>query len=214
LRPSELEAASVSLGPGSWTGLRIGLSAAKAFAWAARIAALGVPSFEALAQEAQLRVPGHAVLTLRDARVSGCFCSLFAPFADSSEKSTSVETSAGAQRWIPECVLAHEALIFEVAAVATSHPGIPIAICGDEACLNALEPEAAARGWNLLRGCEHISAASLAECAWRRLGRGEGARTAAEIHKLAPLYLRPSSPEVKLQEAKRARETGATTTGV
>src|SRR5438552_13744577 len=58
LKPAGLSAVAVSLGPGSWTGLRIGISAAKAFAWAAGIPLVTVPSFEALALEASERRPG------------------------------------------------------------------------------------------------------------------------------------------------------------
>jgi tRNA threonylcarbamoyl adenosine modification protein YeaZ len=214
LRPGELEAVAVSLGPGSWTGLRIGLSAAKAFAWGARIGILGVPSFEALAQEASAHAPNQALLTVRDARMSGYFCALFGPqeiIANSSE----IETSSCFQRWIPECVLSQDEMLSAMDAAMREHAGTPLAVCGDEVCLNALEALSAARGWTLLRGCEHISAAALAECGWRRLRNGnggEGLRDAAAIHKLAPLYLRASSPEVKLQEAqRRASEAGAPT---
>src|SRR5689334_15417219 len=49
LKPDALSAIAVSIGPGSWTGLRIGLSAAKAMAWALQIPLISVPSFEALA---------------------------------------------------------------------------------------------------------------------------------------------------------------------
>ena len=48
LRISEIRAVAVALGPGSFTGLRIGLAAGKALAYAARIPVLGIPSLEAL----------------------------------------------------------------------------------------------------------------------------------------------------------------------
>lgn len=46
---SVLEAVAVSSGPGSFTGLRIGMSAAKGIAFGANIGIIPVPTFEALA---------------------------------------------------------------------------------------------------------------------------------------------------------------------
>ncbi|MDZ7315634.1 MAG: tRNA (adenosine(37)-N6)-threonylcarbamoyltransferase complex dimerization subunit type 1 TsaB [candidate division KSB1 bacterium] len=45
---SELSAVAVSIGPGSFTGLRIGLAAAKGLALAREIPLIGVPSLEAM----------------------------------------------------------------------------------------------------------------------------------------------------------------------
>lgn len=47
---SELECVCVSLGPGSFTGLRIGITAAKAFAYALNIPLIGVPTLDAVAE--------------------------------------------------------------------------------------------------------------------------------------------------------------------
>lgn len=187
LKAADLEAVAVSLGPGSWTGLRIGLAAAKALAWGAKIAIVGVPSFEALARDAALRFPGQAIVTLRDARGAGFFCGIFS------------ETAGQSQRWLADSVLSPDELTSTVDRIAREHANAGISICGDAICLQAIESAATQRGWNILSGSEHISAASLAECGWRRLQNGECERNAAAIHKLAPLYLRASSPELKLK---------------
>ena len=192
LKPRGLEAVAVSLGPGSWTGLRIGISAAKALAWGAQIGIVGVPSFEALARDAAARAPDHARLTLRDGRNGWQFCALFG------------ETSPAPERWIAEGVLEHAELLGKVDAALAAHPRVPVALCGDAVSLQALAADAAARNWTVLHGCEHISAASLAECGWQRLLRGEVERTTAGIHRLAPLYLRASGPELKLQAQQSA----------
>lgn len=62
-----LGAIAVSVGPGSFTGLRVGVSAARGLALALKIPAIGVTTLEALAAEAVTIFPGRAALAALDA---------------------------------------------------------------------------------------------------------------------------------------------------
>ncbi|SFN78613.1 tRNA threonylcarbamoyl adenosine modification protein YeaZ [Mesorhizobium sp. NFR06] len=63
----DLDAVAVSIGPGSFTGLRVGVSTARGLALALKIPAIGVTTLEALAAEGAKAFPGHAVLAALDA---------------------------------------------------------------------------------------------------------------------------------------------------
>ncbi|MBR3624323.1 MAG: tRNA (adenosine(37)-N6)-threonylcarbamoyltransferase complex dimerization subunit type 1 TsaB [Selenomonadaceae bacterium] len=63
---SELAAVAVSLGPGSFTGLRIGLAAAKGIAYALNIKIYGVPTLQSLAYH--FAVPNLRIVSLMDAQ--------------------------------------------------------------------------------------------------------------------------------------------------
>jgi tRNA threonylcarbamoyladenosine biosynthesis protein TsaB len=64
----DLDGIGVSIGPGSFTGLRIGLAAAKAMAMATGKPLLGVPTLEALALACSGASDGRLVGVLLDAR--------------------------------------------------------------------------------------------------------------------------------------------------
>ncbi|WP_027054536.1 tRNA (adenosine(37)-N6)-threonylcarbamoyltransferase complex dimerization subunit type 1 TsaB [Mesorhizobium erdmanii] len=64
---AELGAIAVSVGPGSFTGLRVGVSTARGLALALKIPAIGVTTLEALAAEAAAAFPSRAVLAALDA---------------------------------------------------------------------------------------------------------------------------------------------------
>ena len=49
LTPKDVEAVAVAAGPGSFTGVRIGVAAAKGFAWGGEIPCYGVSTLEAMA---------------------------------------------------------------------------------------------------------------------------------------------------------------------
>jgi tRNA threonylcarbamoyl adenosine modification protein YeaZ len=63
---ADLSAVAVSVGPGSFTGLRVGVATARGLALALRIPAIGVTTLEALAEAARAAFPERAVLAALD----------------------------------------------------------------------------------------------------------------------------------------------------
>jgi len=89
IKLGDLGAVAVGIGPGSFTGLRIGVSYAKGIAFAARCAIAGVPSLDALALAA-LEDPGArpemTVCPILDARKGEVYTALYRIVADGLEK--------------------------------------------------------------------------------------------------------------------------------
>ena len=63
---NQLSAIAISKGPGSYTGLRIGVSAAKGLCYALKIPLISIPTLEALAH--QVEYPNGVVVAMLDAR--------------------------------------------------------------------------------------------------------------------------------------------------
>ena len=72
----DVEGLAVSIGPGSFTGLRIGLGLAKGLAFAGRLPLAAVPSLDALAHVAGA-APGATVCAALDARKREVYAALF-----------------------------------------------------------------------------------------------------------------------------------------
>ncbi len=80
LKPQELEAVCVSSGPGSYTGLRIGVSSAKGICYALGIPLLSVPTLENMADLYFARHKDYdgLVCPMIDARRMECYTALYA----------------------------------------------------------------------------------------------------------------------------------------
>jgi tRNA threonylcarbamoyladenosine biosynthesis protein TsaB len=75
-----VERIAVGVGPGSFTGLRIGIATARALAASTGAPVTGVCTLDALAQAlAQLQRPGLARLAVLDARRGELFAALYSP---------------------------------------------------------------------------------------------------------------------------------------
>jgi len=176
LRASQVDRIAVGIGPGAFTGLRVGIATARGLAQSLRAELVGVPSLAALARTGPRERPLLAVI---DARRSEVFA---APFA-----------SPEGEPLAPPAVLA-PGLIGEMAAVASADGGAgEVVAVGDGARRYRTELEAAGLEVPADEDPVHLlRAAAVCEL-------GAGAEQATDYQLVVPDYLRRPDAELTLQ---------------
>ena len=76
---ADLGGIAVAVGPGSFTGIRVGVSTARGLALALSIPSIGVSTLDALADEARAAFPGRPVLVALDARRDEIYVATYGP---------------------------------------------------------------------------------------------------------------------------------------
>ncbi len=180
--PQDVTAVAVAAGPGSFTGVRIGVAAAKGFAWARELPCCGVSTLEAMALN--FGAWDGYVCPVMDARRSQVYNALF-------EINQGQITRIREDRAISLAELAEELKILEK----------PVFLVGDGSilCYNTLKETVPA----LVCPPEHRMhqrAAGVALAAKAMLERGESCDGAA----LQPNYLRLSQAERERLEKQKS----------
>ena len=75
---SHIDRLAVTIGPGSFTGIRVGVAAARGFALSLDVPAVGVTTLEVMAAAQREKTPGRAVLAAMDAKRDEIYLQPFA----------------------------------------------------------------------------------------------------------------------------------------
>ncbi|MFP4418929.1 MAG: tRNA (adenosine(37)-N6)-threonylcarbamoyltransferase complex dimerization subunit type 1 TsaB [Desulfococcaceae bacterium] len=172
LELAELDGLAAVAGPGSFTGLRIGLSTLKGLALGLGKPVVGISSLEALAH--QLPETADPIWVLVDARKGQVYRGAYR------------WTPSGPEELVEPAVLAPEAVAQEIRR--------PALLAGDGALLyrDLLEQETRGGARLAPAGVHTLRASTVARMAHARLVAG----TTGEPALLTPLYLRPSDAEL------------------
>ena len=166
---ADVEALAVSIGPGSFTGLRVGLALAKGIAFAGGLPIAPVPTLEALAWAAEA-APGEAICAALDARKKEVYAALF------------TMTPEGPRRDTPDEALAPMAL------AARLPRGCVLVGDGGDVYGEVLGKHAVLRPF----ATHHPRGGIVARLGWQRLRAG----AAEPIGPLEPVYVRPPDAEL------------------
>lgn len=168
-----VDAVACAAGPGSFTGVRIGVAAAKGYAWGAQLPCVGVSTLEAMAQQA--RSFSGLVCCVMDARRDQVYHGLFA--CEGGEL----------RRLAEDCAISLEELDRELSQYSE-----PVLLVGDGAglCHRALGYPCAPEHLCMQRAS---GVALAAEAALARGDTGDG-------NSLSPNYLRLSQAERERKE--------------
>jgi tRNA threonylcarbamoyladenosine biosynthesis protein TsaB len=167
---------AADIGPGLFTGLRVGVATVKALAAALTVPVVGATSLDLLARAAHDAVPGHMVAAAVDARRGEVFWAVYKPGDDNPCQPPAVDP--------PEVVAARLAELAE-----------DVLLVGDGACRYANVFESG--GLSVAgAGLAYPDAAVLASIA-RQVAAGGGAVAADELH---PCYLRQADVRIGWQQ--------------
>ncbi len=75
---SDVDRLAVTIGPGSFTGIRVGVAAARGFALSLNVPAVGITTLEVMATAQREKTPGRAVLAAMDAKRDEIYLQSFA----------------------------------------------------------------------------------------------------------------------------------------
>lgn len=75
---NDIERLAVTIGPGSFTGIRVGVAAARGFALSLDVEAVGITTLETIAAHHQRQQPGQPVAVGLDAKRGECYLQIFA----------------------------------------------------------------------------------------------------------------------------------------
>jgi tRNA threonylcarbamoyladenosine biosynthesis protein TsaB len=181
----ELDAVAVSMGPGSYTGLRIGVSTAKGFAMATGAALIGVPTLEALAATVlPYAADDDVICALIDARRDEVYAAAYQVQSTTRTEPAGTSEGSGLAR-----------LVMHAAADAMEVGQLPdwLGAAGKRLWLVGT---GAAKSYDTLRPAHRTrvvpdevatpSAAWVARCAAHRLARGQ----TTETDTFEPMYLK------------------------
>jgi len=185
---ADLRCVAVGLGPGSFTGLRIGLSAAKGFAYALGIPIYGIPTLDALAWHVTGEV-GDIVCPVLDARRAQVYAAWYSftrvpgpPVRESAYLVLSPEA-------LPPLLPEKSRILFPGDGFRTYSK-----VFGDAIGDRAVPVQ------DLL---SHPRAAGIGFLAREKISRGEPPH---DIMTIEPIYVRPSEAEVKREAGNHRPE--------
>lgn len=197
----DLDAVAVDVGPGLFTGLRVGLATAKAVAHACQIPLIGVTSLEVLAFGA--RFDTRHILATVDARRSEIFHATYRGTHDGAGVMCVVSPAVDEPARVVDR-LAEPGVVDRLAEPGVvdrlAEPGMGYLAVGDGALRYRELFEAVPEIGLAPKSMCHPSAAVLAELAHTRAANGEFASPLD----LVPLYLRAPDAQVNWEQRVRA----------
>lgn len=182
---NDLDRVAVAKGPGSYTGVRIGVTVAKTLAWTANLDLVGISSLHVLAGNAD-RIEGQLVAPIFDARRGNLYTGLYQVDAKGQLLQIEPDTHIAAEKWA-DYIASKETSIEVIGRDFAKH---------QELFKEKLQD-------HLYRTPEHRQtprASVLAELAQKE--------EPVEIHTFAPEYTKLAEAEEKWKEAHPEQEGG------
>jgi tRNA threonylcarbamoyladenosine biosynthesis protein TsaB len=196
IQPAEIRLVATTIGPGSFTGLRVAATAAKTFAYAAQCDVIGLSTLDVIAAQALLPSPlagegrGHTatppeIHAILDAQRKELFLARYRLGAVGNAL-RGVPTTVNPERLAPDQIIAAQTWLDSLP------PGTLVTGPGLAKLEQRLPPQALAAEPSL----REPQAVTVGQLAWReyQMGRRD------DLWKLAPAYMRPSYAEEKAKQ--------------